>query len=131
MMNYFLGDYYLVIRNANTESTYQFIGSELIPLRFRNLTASELASNLYMTYIDEYFLNQLYVLDLYYNGDSTYPGYDVYEYSFGNLARTIRVIPPVPSIYFNVTLPASSSSVSSPKRLEWTMIVSTDLVINR
>ena len=81
-----------------------------------------------MTYIDEYFLNQLFVLDLYFNSDSTYPGYDVYEYSFGNLAQTIRVIPPAPSIYFNVTLPSSSSVVASYFLLEWTMIVGTDLV---
>ena len=71
----------MVIRNGVTESTYQFMGEELIPLRFRDLTAEELVSSIYMTYVDDFFFKQLYVLDLYHNGDSTYPGYDIYEYS--------------------------------------------------
>ena len=121
MTNYFIGDYFMVIRNGVSESTYQFMGEELIPLRFRDLTAEELASTIYMTYVDDFFFKQLYVLDLYHNGDSTYPGYDIYEYSYGNLAQTIRVIPQAPSIYFNTTLPVAPSLTSSTN-LQWDMI---------
>ena len=72
-----------------------------------------------MTYIDPYFIRKLFVLDLYDNANLNYPGYDIYEYSYGNLAQTIRVIPPTRSIYFNTTLPASISTVTSPNRLQW------------
>ena len=127
MTNYFIGDYFMVIRNGVTESTYQFMGEELIPLRFRDLTAEELVSSIYMTYVDDFFFKQLYVLDLYHNGDSTYPGYDIYEYSYGNLAQTIRVIPQAPSIYFNTTLPVAPSLTSSTK-LQWDMIDGSNFV---
>ena len=62
--NFHLGDYYLVIRNDSSstgngtrvESTYQFMGEEMLPLRQRTLTGNELTSLPYMTYVDEYFL---------------------------------------------------------------------------
>jgi len=46
--NFYLGDYYWVIRNdtgstgngTKVESTYQFLGEEVIPLRQRTLSAS-------------------------------------------------------------------------------------------
>lgn len=57
------------------------------------------------------------MLDLYYNGDTNYPGYDIYEYTYGNLAQTIRVIPPPPSEYINIPLPTSTSTTESPNRL--------------
>lgn len=117
MTNFNLGDYYLVIRNGSIESTYQFIGEELIPLRTRTLQSWETNTAFYMTYVDDYFLNQLYVLDLYYNGDSSFPGYDIYEYSYGNLAQTVRIIPPAQTIYFNTTLPAANNLIFSSKRL--------------
>ena len=52
MTTFSLGDYYLVIRNNTIESTYQFIGEELSPLRVRTLQSWEMNTAIYMTYVD-------------------------------------------------------------------------------
>jgi hypothetical protein len=101
------------------------MGSEIIALRMRDLSSNELASVLYMTYIDSYFLYSLTVLDLYYNSNSTYPGFAVYGYNYGSIASTVRVIPPTPSEYLNFTLPTFTSKVESASpsgRLQWDML---------
>jgi hypothetical protein len=138
--NFYFGDYYWVVRNdtsssgagTKVESTYQFLGDEVLPLRQRNLAANELTSSPYMTYIDDYFLEELIVLDLYANGDATYPGYNIYEYSYGNLASTVRVIPPPPSDYINYNLPSATTTLTSSTKLEWDQLsVSATTVFTR
>lgn len=82
-----------------------------------------------MTYIDKYFLEELIVLDLYFNqytsGGSTISGYDIYEYSYGNLASTIRIIPPAPTDYINYNLPAATTTLTSTTTLEWDQLTVT------
>ena len=125
--NYQLGDYFLVVRNdtggtgtgTDIEATFQFLGEEVIPLRNRDIAATELASTIYMTYVDDYFINELFVLDLYYNSDTNYPGYDVYEFKFGNLAKTIRVIPTPPSEYLAVTYPTNTATHASDTSIDY------------
>lgn len=57
---------------------------------------------------------------MYYNGDSSYPGYNIYEFSFGNLAQTVRIIPPTKSIYFNTTLSSPLNNlIASTKLLQF------------
>lgn len=72
------------------------------------------------------------VLDLYANADATYPGYDIYEYSYGNLASTVRVIPPSPSDYISYYLPNATTTLTSDTQLEWDQLdVSTNTIFTR
>ncbi len=137
--NYFLGDYYLIVRNdsginitVNTtslggESTYQFMGDKIYPLRYRGLKQSEIDSRCYKTLIDDYFDNELMVLDLFYNNYPANPGYFVNEFSYGNLASTIRIIPPTPADYLSFSYPTYTTVISSPTRFQWDFLnVATD-----
>lgn len=116
--NYHLGENYLAVRNDITsnssstfqESAYQFFGSTLMYMRSRTLSASEVAKNRKI-YVDDYFSDNLLVLDLYYNGLDNNKGYDIYSFSYGNLASTIKVIPPVDPPYLTFTPSAFTSSL--------------------
>lgn len=59
------------------------------------------------------------LLDLYYNGDASNPGYSIYEFSFGNLASTIRVIPPVRSDYLSFSFPTNTYHAQRSSRFQW------------
>lgn len=91
-------------------------------MRTRSLLATE-AGKCFRTYIDDYFLDNLIVLNLYSNGATTNRAYDVYSFSYGNLASTIRVIPPAIPPYLTFTPPTYTSAVSaSSSGFMWTYI---------
>jgi hypothetical protein len=129
--NYFLGDYYLIIRNDSSiqtpnsgtyvEEAYSFMGETLIYLRTRNLLASEVGK-CFRTYIDDFFLDGLVVLNLYDNGLTTNKGYDIYSYSYGSLASTIKVVPVAVPSYLTFTPSTYTSSVISSSSFSWTYI---------
>jgi hypothetical protein len=124
--NYHLGENYLAVRNDVTpsssstfqESAYQFFGSSLMYMRSRTLSSSEVGKNRKI-YVDDYFSDNLLILDLYYNGLDTNKGYDVYSFSYGNLASTIKVIPPVDPPYLTFTPSAFTSSASLQDSFGW------------
>lgn len=128
--NYFLGDDYLNIRNDSSittnsgnyvEEAYSFMGESLIYLRTRNLLASEVAK-CFRTYIDDFFVDGLIVLDLYDSGSTSSPAYDIYSYSYGSLASTIKVVPsPVPP-YLKFTPSTYTSSFISSSSFSWVYI---------
>lgn len=139
--NYFLGDYYLVIRNESAinatanassvagENTFQFMGERMIPLRYRELPEAEISNTCYKTIIDADNLDELVVLDLYPNNDASNPGYSIYEFSYGNLASTIRVIPPLPDAYLTFDYPTHTAVNNNPvpDRFQWDFLnVGTD-----
>jgi len=90
-------------------------------MRTRSLLSTE-AGKCFRTYIDDYF-DDLIVLNLYSNGATTNQGYDVYSFSYGSLASTIRVIPPSLPTYLSFTPPTSTSSIfASSSNFMWTYI---------
>lgn len=126
--SFFLGDYYMLVRNQSGlnnistvagESTFQFMGDTVIPLRYRELPTAEAATSCLMGLIDASLLEELVVLDLYYNGNSADPGYNIYEFYFGNMASTIRVVPPVPANYLYFTFPTNTYNAQSSSRYQW------------
>ena len=64
-------------------------------------------------------MNNLVVLDLYANGVVSY---NVYSYSYGNLASTVRVIPPSIPIYLNFTYPTNNVLLPSPNLYAWDVL---------
>lgn len=117
--NYHLGENYLAIRNdvssSNNltfhESAYQFFGPYLMYMRSRTLSPSEVTNNRKI-YVDDYYSDNLLTLNLYYNGLDTNKGYNVYSFSYGNLASTIKVIPPTDPPYLTFTPSAFNYSLS-------------------
>jgi hypothetical protein len=59
------------------------------------------------------------VIDLYDNGAASNRGYDIYSFSFGNLASTIKVIPTATPPYLTFTPTTFTSSISSPSQYLW------------
>jgi hypothetical protein len=120
LANYFLGDNYLVLRTKNVEEAYQFLSGTLIYLRTRTLSTAE--ANCYRTFIDSYYSDNLIVLDLYDNGNSTDHGYFVYSFSYGNLASTIKIVPAAIPAYISFPPPTSTSHVAYPSAFEWIFV---------
>ena len=87
-------------------------------MRSRTLSPSEVTKNRKI-YVDDYYSDNLLILDLYYNGLETNKGYDVYSFSYGNLASTIKVIPPVEPPYLTFTSSAFTSSLSLQDSYSW------------
>ena len=90
-------------------------------MRTRSLLASE-AGKCFRTYIDDFFLDNLIVLNLYDNGLASSPGYDLYSYSYGSLASTIKVIPATAPSYLQFTPSTYTSSVISSSSFSWIYI---------
>ena len=121
--NYFLGDYYMVVRNESglavnpaltaVEQGYQFVGDTIIALRTRELEAAE-QSGLLKVRIDSTYDEELVVHDPYLSTANTPHSYNVVQYEYGSLSTNIRVIPPTTPAYFEFTKPASTAeSVNS------------------
>lgn len=87
-------------------------------MRSRTLSPSEVTKNRKI-YVDDYYSDNLLILDLYYNGLDTNKGYDVYSFSYGNLASTIKVIPPFEPPYLTFTPSAFNSSLSLQDTYSW------------
>lgn len=75
-----------------------------------------------MARIDASLLEELVVLDLYYNGDSSDPGFNIFEFSFGNLASTIRVVPPTIPSYISFSYPTNTDVQSSTDNFQWNFL---------
>jgi hypothetical protein len=74
-----------------------------------------------MIYIDTFTLSSLVLLNLYDNGITGARGYDIYEFSYGNLASTMKITPPTTNYYIDFTPPNSNPS-TFPNALDWTYI---------
>jgi hypothetical protein len=87
-------------------------------MRTRSLSSTE-AGKCYRTYIEDYFTDSLYVLDLYDNGSTSNKGYDIYSYSYGNLASTIKVIPAATPAYLTFTPSVFTTFTTSASSFGW------------
>ena len=87
-------------------------------MRSRTLSSSEVTKNRKI-FVDDYYSDNLLILDLYYNGLDTNKGYDIYSFSYGNLASTIKVVPPVDPPYLTFTPSAFTSSLSLQDSYSW------------
>lgn len=85
------------------------MSGQLYYLRTRSLQSYELNTTCYKTFVDGYFTDSLYVLDLYDNGQTgSLRGYNVYSFAYANLASTIK-IETVTSAYLKFTQPTFTS----------------------
>jgi len=82
-----------------------------MPLRYRTLPASEITSQCYRIAIDDYYINGLVVVVYYPNSAGT--AYNLYSFSYGNLATAVKVIPPTIPIYFTFTYPTGYTSMAA------------------
>lgn len=95
------------------------MGMTIVPLRYRQLEQAEIDTPCYKIAIDSYYLNKLVVLALYANNNAGNPGYSIYEYTYGNLAQTVRVIPTAPSPYISFGYPTNSFTQASSTQFQW------------
>lgn len=95
------------------------MGMTIVPLRYRQLEQAEIDNPCYKIVIDSYYLNKLVVLALYANNNASNPGYSIYEYTYGNLAQTVRVIPTAPSPYISFSYPTNSFTQASSTQFQW------------
>ena len=92
------------------------MAGSLLFMRGRQLSSAEVGY-CYKIYVDDYYSDNLMILNFYDNGLISSRSYDVYSFAYGNLASTIKVIPPVtppylkftPSLTFSSTLSSDSS----------------------
>lgn len=87
-------------------------------MRTRTLSASE--ANCYRTYIDDYYTENLIVLNLYDNGltPAANRGYYVYSFAYANLASTFQVVPPTIPAYISFATPSGTVS-KDPSSFQW------------
>ncbi len=84
-------------------------------------------SKCYKISIDSYYSDNLYVLNLY--NSSSASGYDVYSFSYGSLASTIKIVPVV-TPYLTFTPTNFTSTVSSSSLYQWFYVYSNASVTN-
>jgi len=87
-------------------------------MRTRTLSASE--ANCYKTYIDDYYTENLIILNLYDNGltPAANRGYYVYSFAYANLASTFQVVPPTVPAYISFATPSGAAS-KHPSSFQW------------
>ena len=74
-----------------------------------------------MMFVDTFTLSSLVLLNLYDNGMAlASKGYDIYQFSYGSLASTMKIEPPASTYHIDFT--PSSSTTTIDNVLVWTNI---------
>jgi hypothetical protein len=117
-------DYFLVFRNSSIErgvpggtpyeEAYQFVGSQIIFLRGRELTGREL-TDFQKIFVDSGITNKLIVLDSY----NVTGGYEVEEFDFGSLSSMTKIVPTVTPPLSTFIIPHTATDIPVDK-FAWT-----------
>ncbi len=99
-------------------------------MRGRQLSSAEVGY-CYKIYVDDYYSDNLMILDLYDNGLTSGRSYDVYSFAYGNLASTIKIVPPAVPPYLKFT-PSSAytSSASLASSFLWAFMQSSSAAVS-
>lgn len=76
-----------------------------------------------MMFVDTYTLSSLILLNLYDNGMAlSSKGYDIYEFNYGNLASTMKIVPPASTYHIDFIPSSSITPTTISNVLVWTYI---------
>lgn len=121
-----IGDNFVVIRNQSAydastpatsvivEEAYQYIGTQLVFLRYRNLTNADRTA-FKNFFIDGAIAAQLTIVTAIDTGN----GIEFSSFNYGNLASVNRVLPPTIPAYISFYIPANTALSRPVKGLGW------------